>query len=139
MNTIKLLSVVTVSVVEKIVYQCFANAMISLPNGLTRKSRAKANPAWDKLNAQTNGEYDARILEIRQMCMQLTRTEAMNSVLAERGCDCMDTALILGVSDRTVHNHHWHVRQKSGKTRKNIPFHTIFLSETLEQTLRQKT
>lgn len=103
-------------------------------NGLTRKSRAKANPAWDKLNTQTNGEYDARIHEIRQMCMRLTRTEAMTSVLAEHGYDCMDTALILGVSDRTVHNHHWHVRQKSGKTRKDIPFQTIFLQDATAHT-----
>jgi hypothetical protein len=104
------------------------------PNGHSRKSRAKANPAWNKLNAEMNGELEARIHKIRNSCTLLTRTEAINSVLAEQGYDCMDTALFLGVSDRTIHNHHWHVRKKSGNTRKDIPFHTIFLKGTTMMT-----
>jgi DNA-binding NarL/FixJ family response regulator len=80
---------------------------------------------WEKLNADSGGKLEERVLEIRLDPCKLTRIEAIIVVFAELGKDCMTTADLLGIEEHTVENHRSDIRKKK-KAPRNQKFDMLF-------------
>jgi DNA-binding CsgD family transcriptional regulator len=76
---------------------------------------------WYKMNADSGGKLEDRLLEIRLDPCALTRKQAIIVVVAEIGKDNMEAGRLLGIDEHSVENYHTRIRKKKGISKEEEP------------------
>ncbi len=79
-----------------------------------RKSRAKSDIVWEKLDLAANGVYKTNYKNLNNSYPKLTKMELKVSVLIYHGLDSRQISEALLITEHRVENHRFEVRKKLG-------------------------